>query len=396
MTSAAALTPRRERFARRRLYRLMTMSLGITAVVEAASVVPAMTSQAATLTPLYCLVAVVVVTVPAIVALVVFSRASLVALRWIWRVQALGMLAVYLAIPLALGTTRVPVAFGLTWVAELEIIPACAAVLAWRLRGVLVYLVVWQTTMFSVAWLCCDDPLRGRAFGDALRQLFFITMFMCLAFALLRAGRLLDAAVDDAVRESRIAAGADARRAARGRVQMLVHDSIIVALLAYANGAGRERVQAEAAAALAQMREGLRDRRSQGTPQQVAWRLQALTTRMDPGVQFDYSFTGDDLIPGAVSAAFEEALAEALRNSLRHASDGAPVNRQVRVTVSAEGIDLVVLDDGAGFDPARIDATRLGVRQGIVHRMRSIEGGDAQVRSTRGYGTAVSLSWRRP
>ncbi|WP_029146029.1 ATP-binding protein [Microbacterium luticocti] len=385
-----------DRFARRRLYRLMTMSLGITAIVEAASVIPAMLTQRYVLTPALTIVALVVLVAPAVLALCLFAHARLRVLRGLWRIQALGMLVVYLAVPVVLGGTRLAEGFGLTWLGELEIVPACAAVLAWRWRGVLAYAIVWQATMFSIALLCAENPVLGRALGDALRQLFFIAMFMCLAFALLRAGRLLDTAVDVAVRESRKVAAADARRTARTRVQMLVHDRIIVALLAYAGGESPQRAREEAATALDDIRRAPHETATESTPRQLAWRLQATTTRLDPSIRFDYVATTDGDIPADVCAALEEAFAEAVRNSVRHADAGTPVTRQVRADVSADRIEVVVLDDGCGFDPRHIASTRLGVRQGIIRRMQGVPGGRADVRSTRGYGTTVTLRWERP
>ncbi|MFT4229941.1 MAG: hypothetical protein QM602_06605, partial [Microbacterium sp.] len=328
---------------------------------------------------------------PSLVVLVGFRRAKIELVRVLWRIQALGMLVAYVLLPLALVTGRVPERFGLTWMSELEIIAACAAVLAWRVRGIVAYIIVWQAIMFAVALLCCDNPMLGRSFGDALRQLFFVSMFACLSVALLRAGRLLDATVADAVREARRSAIAEVRRSARERVQMLVHDGIIVVLLAYASGLRRDRVAEEAATALAEISRGSEVPRVDVPPQQLAWRLQALTTRLDPEIRFDYVVEEGDPIPADVAAAFEEALAEALRNSIRHAGDGAV--RQVRADVQPARVDVVVLDDGTGFDPSRVDATRLGIRQGIIQRLSNVDGGEALVRSTPGYGTTVRLVW---
>lgn len=383
-------------YARGRLYRLMSLSLGVTTVAEVVSVAPVIAAQADAVPVSFAAVAVPVMVLPSLAALVVFRTAPLAALRRIWQVQALAMLAVYVALPITLGDAKIPAQLGLTWVGELEIIAACAAVLAWRARILSVYAVVWQVLMFAIAFGWCDDPWLGRAFTDALRQLFFVSMFGALAYALLRAGRILDAAVADVVREARQAASAEARRAARDRVQMLVHDRIIVALLAYVHNAAADREREEALLALDEIRHGAVDEGADRMPRELAWRLQSLTTRLDPAVRFDYTCSGVRPIPAEVGAAFEAALGEALRNSLRHAARGRTVNRQVRATVTDDHIQVVVLDDGEGFDPAKVDATRLGVRQSIVQRMQDLTGGRAEVTSRRGYGTTVSLSWSRP
>jgi signal transduction histidine kinase len=51
-----------------------------------------------------------------------------------------------------------------------------------------------------------------------------------------------------------------------------------------------------------------------------------------------------------------------------------------------------VRDAGAGFDPARVDPVRLGLRRSIVERIAEW-GGRASIRSAPGEGTVVSLRW---
>lgn len=106
--------------------------------------------------------------------------------------------------------------------------------------------------------------------------------------------------------------------------------------------------------------------------------------------------TTEGEIPAGVCTAIAEAYAEALRNSLRHAADDRPVSRQVRATIGADRVDVSLLDDGNGFDPAEVSPTRLGIRHGIVGRMTAIPGGSATVHSIADYGTTVMLRWVRP
>jgi len=55
-------------------------------------------------------------------------------------------------------------------------------------------------------------------------------------------------------------------------------------------------------------------------------------------------------------------------------------------------LQVIVRDAGAGFDPARVDAARLGLRRSIVERIAEW-GGRASIRSAPGEGTVVSLRW---
>lgn len=399
MTAEPIALPRAgQRFAARRLYRLMTMALSITTVVELASVTPVMLSQAETLGWPYTVSALVLILAPSIIALFLFSRAEISTLRIVWRTQTILMLLVYIGLPIALAGTRLSAVSGLTWTSELEVIAGCAAVLGWRLRGAAIAAAALQILMLSIAWYTSDNPARSVPFGDAIRQLFYVTMFMTLCAAMLRAGRILDSTVDRAVAEIQLSAEAERRRSGRQRVEMLIHDSVIVALLAYSSGAGPERSAEQAKAALDAIRSIAQEDhiRTSIVPRNLAWELQGMTTRLDPEVHFEYISTGSDAIPVDVSSAISDAYSEALRNSIRHASSTRPVTRQVHAAISAEEITISVLDDGDGFDLAAIHPARLGIRHGIFDRMGNLPGGSAEVRTHDGYGTIVTLRWVRP
>jgi signal transduction histidine kinase len=60
--------------------------------------------------------------------------------------------------------------------------------------------------------------------------------------------------------------------------------------------------------------------------------------------------------------------------------------------VWARGVQVTVRDAGAGFDPARVDAARLGLRRSITERVADW-GGRVSVRSAPGQGTVVDMSW---
>jgi len=69
------------------------------------------------------------------------------------------------------------------------------------------------------------------------------------------------------------------------------------------------------------------------------------------------------------------------------------VHRFVRSVFSATGIEVIVADDGRGFAARRVGLDRLGVRLSILQRVNSQPGGIATVRSARGHGTTVTLTW---
>jgi signal transduction histidine kinase len=94
-------------------------------------------------------------------------------------------------------------------------------------------------------------------------------------------------------------------------------------------------------------------------------------------------------IPAAVAGALVHATRAALANVAAHAGTG---EAWVSVTLAAGALRVTVRDTGAGFDPARVDPARLGLRRSITERLTD-RGGRASVRSAPGQGTLVSLSW---
>lgn len=388
-----------QRFASRRLYRLLSLSLSITTLLMLIALAPVVPDQVFVVGTGYSLLAIGVIGAPAVVALALFRTAPIRALRRIWRLQAIGMLLLYSAIPFVLIHGRIPAGPNSFWMFEVETIAGCAAVLAWNVRTLIAYVLAIQLIMFTVGIFFGAGSLTGPVAGDAARNLVTMAMFTSLAIALLRAGRLLDATVDGAIADAARTARDEVARAGRRTVEMLVHDRIIVALLAYASGAEPIRSAAEARAALTSMKAeptaGAGSPDSALSPRALAWDLQALTTQLDARTHFEYTIEGADPLPAIVCAAVIEALSEALRNSIRHAPGEAVVSRAVRATVTSDRVEVLVLDDGAGFDPSAVGPARLGIAHGIIRRMGSVPGGGAEVRSRIGYGTMVSLYWRR-
>lgn len=94
-------------------------------------------------------------------------------------------------------------------------------------------------------------------------------------------------------------------------------------------------------------------------------------------------------LPTQVSEALVAAVSEALRNVVRHA--GVPeASVDVRATTTA--VEVVVRDEGVGFDPRETRLTRHGVARSVVERMTDV-GGTARVESAPGRGATVTLRW---
>jgi signal transduction histidine kinase len=115
-------------------------------------------------------------------------------------------------------------------------------------------------------------------------------------------------------------------------------------------------------------------------------------------VHFDAADTvAGAAVPELVVRALANAVREALSNVAAHAGTGEAwvTVRSVATGGDAEvpgRLQVVIRDRGAGFDRARVDQARLGLRRSITERTAEC-GGHASIRSEPGQGTEVSLSW---
>jgi signal transduction histidine kinase len=189
----------------------------------------------------------------------------------------------------------------------------------------------------------------------------------------------------------------------------LVHDTILNTLTAIARSGDTAAAVSQCRQDIGLLRSALSDsgitqpRGRPGSGPLAA--VEAVVTEMrDRGLAVDLEITGGaaapgtpepGLVPGPVVAAIAHATREALANVAGHAG-----TRQAWVTATtAPGdgaasprIQVTVADAGAGFDPARVDPARLGVRRSITERVEDW-GGSASVRSAPGEGTVVRLCW---
>ena len=181
---------------------------------------------------------------------------------------------------------------------------------------------------------------------------------------------------------------------AQHEANSFIHDHILSALIAVANGLpDRAALRDSARQALDSLSVGM----AVVSPVTARTLLNDVAGRvgvMAGDVRTDVVLTREHEIPSEVAQAVTEATLEAVRNSLRHAgSDDAPVTRRVTLTSDACGISIEVSDNGCGFDPAVAGRGRHGVSGSIIARMQDV-GGRATVDSVPGEGACVTLRWR--
>jgi signal transduction histidine kinase len=83
----------------------------------------------------------------------------------------------------------------------------------------------------------------------------------------------------------------------------------------------------------------------------------------------------------------QRVAAEAIRNAVRHG--GA---HRVRVELTGDPLQLLVRDDGSGFDPDEVRDRGFGLTS--MRERATVTGGSYTLRSAPGEGTQVSVSWR--
>ena len=181
---------------------------------------------------------------------------------------------------------------------------------------------------------------------------------------------------------------------AQHEANSFIHDHILSALIAVANGLpDRAALRDSARQAL----DSLSTETAVASPVATRTLLNDVAGRvgvMAGDIRTDVVLTREHEIPSEVAQAVTEATLEAVRNSLRHAgSDDALVTRRVTLTSDACGISIEVSDNGCGFDPAVAGRGRHGVSGSIIARMQDV-GGRATVDSVPGEGACVTLRWR--
>ncbi len=217
-----------------------------------------------------------------------------------------------------------------------------------------------------------------------------------------------DAALDEADRadgEQRVVLS---RNIERREHERLLHDTVLNTLTALARSDSDDvaEVVSRCRRDVALIETALSDRdEGAGPHRDVVMGVQAIAAEMRArGLSVHVEVTGEGApnVPMPVAAAISNATREALSNVAAHA--GTPdawveVNLVAPDRTAPGGMATVpgrlrvtVRDLGAGFNLARVDRARLGLRRSIVERIADC-GGQASIWSAQGQGTTVSMCW---
>ncbi len=285
------------------------------------------------------------------------------------------------------------------WPLEVTALGTVPAAIAWRPAIAWVYLVVNSVLIAPVRYISAGFGDPSVALQYAFFTLTFAAIFTALAMVAMRNGYALDAALSRARATTTTAAAAAARAREQSRLDALVHDSVMGTLFYASRGGLDESVRRQARKTLAQL-ERLREGRYEldapvDAPAFVA-RIRSVVLEASPEIAFTQVGARHSPIPHDVAAAFAEAAAEAVRNSLSHAGPPEETHLSVSVDLAEQRVLVVISDSGQGFDAREVSPHRLGIVVSIRGRLAAVAGGSAAVATQRGSGTIVTLAWVTP
>ncbi|MCC8927423.1 ATP-binding protein [Rhodococcus sp. BGS-1C] len=274
-----------------------------------------------------------------------------------------------------------------------------AAASVWPPVLVFVHMTVGVIAAQSINYVLREPFVTTPLFADIVFGMMFCTIFVAATLAALRTARILDATITRTQAQAARSAAAAARAVERERFDALTHDGVMSSLLSVARQGRSPSVVNQARLTLRQ----LDSLRTHSAPtfvdaDEAIAQLRATANDVDESVivhiesisQTSTSNVEPQTYPADAVRAIGAALAEAMRNSLRHAG---PSNRSVTVRTQPGILQATVTDDGVGFDRASVPPHRLGVAVSIEGRLRQLPGGASRIDSIPGQGTTVHLTW---
>ncbi|MFE3289502.1 sensor histidine kinase [Rhodococcus sp. NPDC059234] len=319
-------------------------------------------------------------------------------LRTAGGVAAIAYLAVIVAWPLAWNGPPMMNGQGV-WLSTFPGVASLAAVAAWRPAVAFGYMVIACAGAQLMNSVARDPAMTSPVIPDIAFAIMYCTLFVGAAVMALHTGRLLDETTAATHRAAASAAAQRARAVERERFDALIHDGVMSTLLSASRLGATPSVSRQATITMRQLDAlrtgaGLHERFDSA---EILTHLRTAATEVDENVVLKVhrrQHSGSLTMPGEATRAVGAALAEALRNSIRHAGDDA--DRAVEVAMTPDLLSVRVSDNGKGFDPRTVPPHRLGVAVSIVGRMRQLPGGSARIDSRPSDGTRVHLTWSAP
>lgn len=386
-----------------RSVRSIVLSVGVGSVVFTLLGLPAIIEQYAYLAEGYAITAIAVFCgLPPLMAILSFQVPT-TALRALAGAHSVSGV-IFLALWVPAMTVRVLPDSQIPWIINIITVATCMASVAMPFLAAWIYLFLMATISGFVRFLAYGGGDASVAFQDSVMIVLISGFFLALLQLVQRAGREQDDAALIAQKAAAETAANETLERQRTRYHAFTHDDVLATLLAASHdGATPSEVTRRSAQRTLEKMDQFRldlTVPSYLTVAELETHLRTAARSAKVALRSSLTLTGEsDLkIPVEAADALTEAATEAMRNSVRHGTwtDGRAVQREARATVENSTIEIVISDDGRGFNPNRIGIDRLGVRLSILERVNSQPGGHAEVRSSKGAGATVRLTWSAP
>ncbi len=273
-----------------------------------------------------------------------------------------------------------------------------AMALSFKWRATVVYYIgciICMQVIFSL-------PMGGSHSGITLVTDSFYTLLTnaCLSIIALMirfAAQRSDAANSEAIQAEILRAEAEGKARERLRIDGLIHDSVLTALISAAQAKNHDdaRTSSELAAnALAKLSAIQKGESNQSSLYcgELFDSIILAAQRINPEIKVKKNCATSIQVDSETASALTQATIQAVHNSVLHA--GAKANRDLSLKSTSAGLKIVIKDDGVGFRVAQINRGRLGIKISIIARMESVSG-SAHVVSSPGQGTTVILEWEK-
>ncbi|WP_067648348.1 sensor histidine kinase [Nocardia harenae] len=282
------------------------------------------------------------------------------------------------------------------WFSQFNGLASLAAAAAWRPRWAVAHLVAGAVVVQTINYLARSG--QSDLLPEIAWSIGFCLLPVSAGIMAVRTGRILDETRAETYAAAAAAAAATARTVERARFDALTHDGVMATLLSAARQPMNRLLSTQAASTMAKLdtfRAGGDPATEFDVPELVS-HLRVAVNEVNDRVGVESVIAGDAgdaRFPAEAARAVAGGMAEALRNSYRHA--GPDVERWVVLHVTGDGFRATVGDTGCGFEPAAVPANRLGIAVSIVRQLNELPGGTAAIETAPGAGTRVHLSWSR-
>jgi signal transduction histidine kinase len=273
-----------------------------------------------------------------------------------------------------------------------------AVALAFKWRTALVYYI----SCISLMQVIFSLPMGGSheditLVTDSIYTSLTNACLSIIALMIRYAAQRSDAANSEAIQAEVLRAQAEGQAREKLRIDGLIHDSVLTALINAAQAKSDEEAKKSselAATALNKLSEIQRGDSSQSSLYcgELFDSIILAAERIHPDMKIKKNCAVSIPVDSEVASALTEATIQAVHNSVLHA--GSKASRELSLKSTSSSLKIVIKDDGVGFRVSQVNRGRLGIKTSIIARMQSV-GGSAHVVSSPGQGTTVVLEWNK-